>query len=127
MHNTITINLKDEKGKNVKTTFKFNLNSDAIICEGMGITLDEFDDVARNERQGRFLLWVFYSGIHNYLESIGDAEALNELTYHKVVDWISDSDNKETDKVLELFVKVRTLKNDSNNGQTRKAEASKKK
>ncbi len=150
MRNLITIKIGGKK-----RTLKFNLNSDAIICEGLSmfldrpITSDEFitflagqTEQVTNEKgqivdlrivphenltyRNRFIIWMFYSGLHNHLEAEGDRETLEKLNYHLVADWLEDVDPKDVEGVTTSFLRTRMLKEDKNNGQSRRGKGEKK-
>ena len=123
-------------------TLKFNMNSDAIMCEGLSmavgepVTLDEFNqilfpsiefskddkkEVVKVEKnplmayQGRFIIWLYYSGLHNYYEASDNVEELEKINYHDVADWMMELDEETSLKVLNKFIQIHGLKNKSNN------------
>lgn len=128
-----------------KRTLKFNINSDAILCEGIStvvgrpVLVEEFPSFMlpiKDEEgnfhdnltyQTRFIIWMIYSGLHNYLEANNKPDEIEKLNYHTVADWMDDLNPEDSKRVAETWMKTRILKRESNNGQKRKGKGEEKK
>ena len=114
-----------------KRTFKFNLHTDNIICRGMEITPSDFAECLTGVRQIEMQIWIFLGGLFCYLEQSQDEKALEEVgsvtdAYHKLSDWLMTLPEEDKSIVLTKFMEGHFLKNDSNNGQSRKGGSQKK-
>lgn len=83
-----------------KRKLLINMHTYALVCEGMKISIDEFDKAMSDSRQPRAFMWLIFSALQTACEAYSKEV---DFTYFDVADWLIDVDQEEINKVVDTI------------------------
>jgi hypothetical protein len=83
-----------------KRPMVFNMHTFAIVCEGLKISISDFEKAFADERQTRAFMWLVFAGLSTYLEMKGKSV---DFTYFDVSDWILDLSDGDVTVIMETL------------------------